>query len=101
MKLDKRAITKFIKAALAEDVGDGDHTSLATVPAEATGKAKLLLKDEGTLAGVELAKMIFKIVDKDLKVKVLIKDGNGGHDFIELALNLDTTIGVNGLQIAF
>lgn len=75
MKLDKRAITKFIKAALAEDVGDGDHTSLSTVPVDAIGKAKLLVKDEGILAGVELAKMIFKIVDKDLKVQVLIKDG--------------------------
>lgn len=75
MILDKRAIRKFIKSALAEDVGDGDHTSLSTVPADAIGKAKLLVKDNGILAGIELAKMIFKIVDKDLKVKVLIKDG--------------------------
>ena len=75
MELDKRAITKFIKNALAEDVGDGDHTSLSTIPAEAVGKARLLVKDNGILAGVELAKMIFKAVDKNLKVKVLIKDG--------------------------
>ncbi len=73
--LTKQNLRKFIKAALAEDIGDGDHTSLSTVPVDAVGKAKLLVKDNGILAGVELAKMIFKIVDKDLKVKVLIKDG--------------------------
>jgi nicotinate-nucleotide pyrophosphorylase (carboxylating) len=75
MEIDKRAIRKFIKNALAEDIGDGDHTSLSTIPADAMGKARLLVKDTGILAGVELAKMIFKAVDKDLKVKVLIKDG--------------------------
>jgi nicotinate-nucleotide pyrophosphorylase (carboxylating) len=75
MKLDKRSISKFIKNALAEDIGDGDHTSLSTVPADAIGKAKLLVKDNGILAGVELAKMIFRAVDKDLKMQVFIKDG--------------------------
>lgn len=75
MEIDKRALNKFIKNALAEDIGDGDHTSLSTIPADALGKARLLVKDNGILAGVELAKMIFKAVDKDLKVKVLIKDG--------------------------
>jgi nicotinate-nucleotide pyrophosphorylase (carboxylating) len=75
MTLDKQSIRKFIKNALAEDVGDGDHTSLSTIPVDAIGKAKLLVKDNGILAGVELAKMIFKIVDKSLKIKVLIKDG--------------------------
>lgn len=73
--LTKANLRKFIKSALAEDVGDGDHTSLSTVPADAVGKARLLVKDNGILAGVELAKMIFKIVDKDLKIKVLKKDG--------------------------
>lgn len=75
MKIDKRALTKFIKNALAEDLGDGDHTSLSTIPKDAQGRAKLLVKDNGILAGVELAKMIFRIVDKDLKVEVKIKDG--------------------------
>jgi nicotinate-nucleotide pyrophosphorylase (carboxylating) len=75
MKLDKRSISKFIKTALAEDIGDGDHTSLSTVPENAIGKARLLVKDDGILAGIELAKMIFRAVDKDLKVKVFIKDG--------------------------
>ncbi len=75
MEIDKRALNKFIKNALSEDVGDGDHTSLSTIPADAMGKARLLVKDNGILAGVELAKMIFKAVDPGLKVKVLIKDG--------------------------
>jgi nicotinate-nucleotide pyrophosphorylase (carboxylating) len=75
MEIDKRALNRFIKNALAEDVGDGDHTSLSTIPADAIGKARLLVKDNGILAGVELAKMIFRAVDKDLKVKVLMKDG--------------------------
>ena len=73
--LSKSALRKFIKAALAEDVGDGDHTSLSTIPADAKGKARLIVKDSGILAGIELAKLIFKTVDKDLKIKVLIKDG--------------------------
>lgn len=60
---------------MAEDLGDGDHTSLSTIPAEATGKAKLLIKDTGVIAGVELALEIFNEVDSSLKVDVLIKDG--------------------------
>jgi len=73
--LDKEYIHSFIVNALAEDVGDGDHTSLATIPAGTQGKAKLLVKDTGILAGVELALEIFKQVDPDLKVEVLLHDG--------------------------
>ncbi len=65
----------IIKNAIREDVGDGDHSSLACIPASATGKAKLLVKDEGTIAGVEFAKQIFAYVDKNLKVETLIEDG--------------------------
>ncbi len=65
-----------IQNAIREDVGDGDHSSLACIPATATGKAKLLVKDEGILAGVEFAKMVFDYVDPNLKVEVLIEDGN-------------------------
>ena len=68
-------IHQFIKNALAEDMGDGDHTSLACIPATAKGKAQLLVKQKGIVAGVELAVLIFKEVDKSLKVKVGIKDG--------------------------
>jgi len=73
--LDKELIHHFIIEALKEDVGDGDHTSLSTIPADSTGRAKLLVKDEGILAGVELALEIFKIVDADLKVNVFLTDG--------------------------
>ncbi|MES2111431.1 MAG: carboxylating nicotinate-nucleotide diphosphorylase [Bacteroidota bacterium] len=73
--LDKQLIDQFILNSLTEDVGDGDHTSLATIPAGTQGKAKLLVKDEGILAGVELALEIFHIVDAGLKVSVFINDG--------------------------
>lgn len=68
-------INEFIKAALAEDTGDGDHTSLACIPKTATGRAQLLVKQDGIVAGVELSQHIFRQVDKSLKVTVLIKDG--------------------------
>lgn len=73
--MDKELVRPFIDNALKEDVGDGDHTSLATIPAGTTGKAKLLVKDTGIIAGVELAEYIFERVDKNLKVSVFIKDG--------------------------
>ena len=73
--MDKQLIDQFILNALKEDVGDGDHTSLATIPAGTTGKAKLLVKDSGIIAGVELAEYIFHRVDNGLKVDVFIKDG--------------------------
>lgn len=75
MEVKIEDLIDFIKRALKEDIQDGDHTSNATVPADAQGKAKLLVKDNGILAGVELAKLIFKEVDPDLKVEVLINDG--------------------------
>ena len=73
--MDKQLIDQFIINALKEDVGDGDHTSLATIPAGTTGKAKLLVKDNGILAGVELAAEIFHIVDDKLKLNVFLNDG--------------------------
>jgi nicotinate-nucleotide pyrophosphorylase (carboxylating) len=73
--LDKLLIDQFILNSLNEDVGDGDHTSLATIPAGTKGKAKLLVKDEGILAGVELALEIFHIVDAGLKVTTFLNDG--------------------------
>lgn len=73
--MDKELIHHFIIEALKENVGDGDHTSLSTIPADSTGKAKILVKDEGILAGVELALEIFKVVDANLKVNVFLNDG--------------------------
>jgi nicotinate-nucleotide pyrophosphorylase (carboxylating) len=68
-------IDEIIDAALTEDIGDGDHTSDACIPVSAQGKAKLLVKEDGIIAGVELAQRIFSRFDKNLKVEVLIKDG--------------------------
>lgn len=65
----------IIANAIREDVGDGDHSSLACIPTTAQGKAKLLVKDKGVLAGVEFAKMVFRYVDKNLKMKTFIVDG--------------------------
>ena len=64
-----------IANAIREDVGDGDHSSLACIPADAQGKAKLLVKEDGIIAGVEMAQRIFKYVDPAMNVEVLIKDG--------------------------
>lgn len=73
--MDKQVTDQFIKNAIAEDLGDGDHTSLSTIPAHAQGQAKLLIKEDGIIAGVQLALEIFKQVDADLKVEVFINDG--------------------------
>jgi nicotinate-nucleotide pyrophosphorylase (carboxylating) len=72
----KEEIKGIISNAIREDVGDGDHSSLACIPKEAIGKAKLLVKDEGILAGVEFAKEVFAYVDKNLKIETLIEDGS-------------------------
>ena len=73
--MDNNLIQQFIKNALLEDIGAGDYTSLSTIPENATGKAKLLVKDDGIIAGISLALDIFKAVDAGLKVDVLIEDG--------------------------
>ncbi|SDB24620.1 nicotinate-nucleotide pyrophosphorylase [carboxylating] [Flavobacteriaceae bacterium MAR_2010_188] len=70
-----KEIELIIKNAIREDVGDGDHSSLACIPKDATGRAKLLVKDQGIIAGVDFAIKIFDYVDKDLKVEVVRKDG--------------------------
>lgn len=68
-------IDKLIDIALKEDIGDGDHTALSCIPEEATGKAKLLVKQEGIIAGIDIAVKVFKAVDKDLKIELLLSDG--------------------------
>lgn len=73
--MDKKLVDLFIKNAIAEDVGDGDHTSLSTIPKNTQGKAKLIVKEDGILAGVELALEIFNQIDANLKVNVSITDG--------------------------
>jgi len=73
--LDKKLVDLFIKNAIAEDVGDGDHTSLSTIPAGTQGSARLIVKEDGILAGVELALEIFDQIDPNLTVDVKIADG--------------------------
>lgn len=70
-----KEIDLIIANAIREDVGDGDHSSLACIPESATGKAKLLVKDTGILAGVDFAVQVFTYVDPNLEVEVLLKDG--------------------------
>ena len=69
-------IDKIIDFALKEDLGDGDHTSLSIIPSGSKGKAKLLVKDEGILCGIELAGKIFQHLDATLKLTVYLKDGS-------------------------
>ncbi|HEY9221684.1 MAG TPA: carboxylating nicotinate-nucleotide diphosphorylase [Lutibacter sp.] len=71
----EKELDLIISNAIREDVGEGDHSSLACIPKEAKGKAKLLVKEAGIIAGVEMAKRIFSYVDADLKVETLINDG--------------------------
>ena len=72
----EKEIDLIIKNAIREDIGDGDHSSLACIPSDARGKAKLLVKDQGILAGVEFAKRVFDYVDPELKIDIKLKDGD-------------------------
>lgn len=86
--LEPTYLHAFIQSALAEDIGNGDHTSLSTVPTDAKGAAQLLVKDRGVLAGVELSLLIFKEVDPALTVKVFLQDGDWiepGNMILEVA----------------
>lgn len=71
----KKLTDKLVDLAFAEDIGDGDHTTLCSIPETAFGKARLLIKEEGILAGVEVAMTIFHRFDEGLVVEVLINDG--------------------------
>ena len=66
----------LINLAISEDIGDGDHTSLSTIPKDAIGKAKLLVKEYGVLAGIEVAKYIFNTIDNSAKIDSYLNDGN-------------------------
>lgn len=73
--MKQELINELIKLAFKEDIGDGDHTTLSTIPASATGKVQLIIKEEGVLAGVEVARHIFHTFDPELKITTFIKDG--------------------------
>lgn len=76
MKVSEQEITEFIELAIKEDIKDGDHSSLACIPQGEKGSAKLLVKEEGILAGVELAKSIFNYFDKNATLEVFMNDGD-------------------------
>ena len=73
--MENRILREFILKSLDEDLGNGDHTSLACIPAETNGKAKLLIKEKGILAGIRVAEVVFSTIDKDLKLDVILEDG--------------------------
>ena len=66
----------FLQRAFAEDIGDGDHTTLSSIPADATGKSRLIIKESGVVAGVDVALEVFRYFDPELKVTVFIQDGS-------------------------
>ena len=69
-------LRSFITAALAEDTGDGDHSSLASIPQGITGRARLLIKENGIIAGLRVAQEVFSVTDASLKTIILFKDGD-------------------------
>lgn len=75
MKQDE-LIQRLILQAIEEDLGEGDHTSLATIPAEAKGRMHLLVKEKGVIAGIDIARQVFQLVDKQTRFKPLMQDGD-------------------------
>jgi nicotinate-nucleotide pyrophosphorylase (carboxylating) len=73
--MENRILREFILRCVGEDLGDGDHSSLACIPWEASGKAKLLIKEEGILAGINVARETFSAIDNELICEILIEDG--------------------------
>ena len=76
MKSREELIEDLLDLAFAEDVGDGDHTTLSTIPADAMGRSRLLIKEEGILAGVEIAERVLRRVDPSIRMEKLISDGS-------------------------
>jgi len=92
--LQPKDIRAFIKSALKEDVGSGDHSSLGSITEEATSQAQLLIKEQGVIAGLEMSKYIFEEVSKELKVEFEKKDG----DQVEIG-EVGLTVSGNARQI--
>ena len=79
MNKEQELIDRLIDLSFAEDIGDGDHTTLSCIPATAMGRSRLLIKEEGVLAGIDIAREVFRRFDPDLHVEVLIGDGAQVH----------------------
>ncbi len=73
--MENSILREFLIKSIAEDLGDGDHSSLASIPYDARGSAKLLIKDNGILAGIRIARELFNLVDTELKYEGLLNDG--------------------------
>ena len=73
--MKNRILREFILRCIEEDIGEGDHSSLACIPENAAGKAKLLIKETGILAGVRIAEQVFSVIDNQLKTEIYINDG--------------------------
>src|SRR5664279_3486823 len=73
--MENRILKEFILKSLDEDIGDGDHSSLACIPAESIGSARLLIKEKGILAGIRVANELFAVIDEDLKFDKILEDG--------------------------
>ena len=73
--IENRILNEFVLRSIEEDVGEGDHSSLACISEDATGKASLLIKESGVIAGVRIAGKVFSIIDKNLKTEIFIEDG--------------------------
>lgn len=76
MKTKEELIDDLLELSFAEDLGDGDHTTLSTIPADAMGKSRLIIKEDGVLAGVETARKVLEKVDPSIKMTVFIQDGS-------------------------
>jgi len=77
LTMENSLLRDLIRRSLAEDLGDGDHSTLACIAPESSGKARLLIKDKGILAGIRVAKVLFNTVDADLKPEIILEDGAG------------------------
>ena len=75
MKTKDQLIDELLDLAFAEDLGDGDHTTLSTIPSDAIGKSQLIIKEDGVLAGVDIARKVLAKVDPEIKMTVSINDG--------------------------
>jgi nicotinate-nucleotide pyrophosphorylase (carboxylating) len=84
--MNSKTLSELIKLAITEDIGDGDHSSISCIPENASGQAHLLIKEQGVLAGIEVAMLVFHQIDPELKLEVFLEDGakikNGDVAFI-------------------
>ena len=102
--INKQDLLPVVKAALAEDFGDGDHTTLATIPQDATGRARLVAKEAGVIAGIDVARMVFEEVDPNLHFEAFLADGDRvapGTEVFEVAGSSGAILSAERLSLNF